>query len=244
MIEWEDEAIILSTRRHGENAIILSMMTRDHGRHAGLMRGGQSRKHAGIVQPGNRVSVVWRARLEEHLGTATLEPVKGYAALLLEDAGKLLAMNAALALVEEGVPERAPHTDLFNGLDALMIALDSEQWAETYIRWEIGLLAELGFGLDLSSCAATGVTEDLVYVSPKSARAVSAEAGRPYHGKLLTLPTFLRERKAADAQDLDDGLRLSGFFLQRAIFDPLNLPLPDTRLRLARRIGAEGGSVS
>lgn len=236
MIEWRDDALLLSARRHGESALILSLMTKEHGRHAALVRGGQSRKQAGVLQPGNRLAVAWRARLEEHLGTATVEPVKGYTALLLDDSKRLLAMNAALSLVEEGVPEREPLPEVFNALDALMIALESNAWAETYIRWEIGLLAELGFGLDLSSCAATGVTDDLVYVSPKSARAVSRTAGAPYHDKLLALPAFLLGRSPPNAKELEQGLRLSGYFIQRAVFDPANKPLPDARLRLAQRM--------
>lgn len=235
MIEWRDEAILLSARRHGENALVLSVLTREHGRHAGLVRGGQSRKLKGALQPGNRISVDWRARLEEHLGTMVVEPVHGYAALLMLDSGKLLAMGAALALVEACLPEREPHPDLFDSLDALMLALDDATWAETYIRWEVGLLAELGFGLNLSACGATGVTEDLIYVSPKTGRAVSRDAGAPYQDRLLPLPGFMTSKEAASPQGLVDAIKMTGYFLNRHIFDPLGKPLPDTRARLERR---------
>lgn len=239
MVDWRDEAILLSARRHGENALVLSVLTRARGRHAGLVRGGQSRKLKGALQPGNRIAVDWRARLEEHLGTMTVEPVHGYAAYLLAESGKLLAMNAALAVVEAALPEREPHPDLFDSLDALMIALDGPQWAETYARWEVGLLAELGFGLDLTACAATGVTDDLRYVSPKSGRAVSAEAGAPYRDRLLTLPSFLAGRGNASPQAIRDALDLTGFFMGRHVFDILNKPIPDARTRLADRFRRE-----
>lgn len=235
MIEWRDDAILLAARRHGENALILSVLTRERGRHAGLVRGGQSRNLRGALQPGNRIAVMWRARLEEHLGSMTVEPVHGYAAHLMQDSGKLLAMNAALALVEAGLPEREPHPDLFETLDALMIALDQPNWAPVYARWEVGLLAELGFGLDLGSCAATGVTEDLVYISPKSGRAVSREAGRPYADKLLPLPGFLAGQGPSDTESLSAALTLTGYFLNRHVFHNLGAPLPDARMRLADR---------
>lgn len=239
MIDWRDEAILLSARRHGENALILSVLTRDRGRHAGLVRGGQSRKMKGALQPGNRIEVHWRARLEEHLGTMTVEPVRGYAAALMTEAGRLLAMGAALSLVEAALPEREAHPDLFVSLDALMVALDDEGWAETYARWEVGLLAELGFGLDLRACAATGVTDDLRYVSPRTGRAVSGDAGRPYHDKLLPLPSFLTDRGSqrpnVGPNALADALRMTGHFLDRNVFDILGRPIPDPRNRLISR---------
>ena len=236
MIEWRDDAILLSARRHGENAAVLSLLTRDRGRHAGLVRGGQSRKLKGVLQPGNRIAVTWKARLEEHLGTLTVEPVHGYAAHLMADPGRLLAMSSALSLIEMAFAEREPHPNAFDDLDALMVALDGPGWAETYIRWEVGLLAELGFGLDLSACAATGVTDDLCYVSPKTGRAVSREAGAIYKDKLLALPDFLVTRGATgDATAIGEALRLTRYFLDRHVFSHLDAPLPDARLRLQDR---------
>lgn len=242
MIEWRDEAVLLSTRRHGENALILTVLTRDRGRHAGLVRGGQSRKLKGALQVGNRIAIQWRARLEDQLGTISVEPVHGYAALLMDHPGKLLAMGAAVALVEAALPEREPHPDLFDSLDALMVALDGPTWAETYARWEVGLLAELGFGLDLSACAATGVTEDLRYVSPKSGRAVSAEAGEPYRDKMLALPSFLIGRGNAGPDALAAALTMTGYFLDRHVFDVMGKPVPDARTRLLDRFRAGKGA--
>ena len=238
MIEWQDEAILLSARRHGENALVLSVLTENHGRHAGLVRGGQSRKLKGVLQPGNRLAVSWRARLEEHLGTLTVEPVHGYSALLMQDSGRLLAMGSALSMVESALPEREPHPGLFHSLDALMVALDSANWAETYIRWEVGFLSELGFGLDLSSCAATGDTEDLRYVSPKTGRAVSAQAGEPYHDKLLALPSFMTGLGNAGPDALASAMKTTGYFLNRHVFDVLGKPAPDMRTRLLARFSA------
>jgi DNA repair protein RecO (recombination protein O) len=240
MIEWRDDAILLSTRKHGETSLILSVLTKERGRHAGLVRGGQSRKLKGVLQPGNRMNVTWRARIEDHLGTMNIEPVQGYTALLMLEAGKLLAMTSALSLIEETLPEREPHSDLFESLDALMLALEGPQWAETYARWEVGFLAELGFGLDLGSCAATGVREDLYYVSPKTGKAICRDAGKPYHDKLLKLPGFLASRGNASRgnaspNSLGDALHLSGYFLKRHIFSHLNKPLPDSRIRLQAR---------
>lgn len=239
MVDWRDEAILLSARRHGENALVLSVLTRARGRHAGLVRGGQSRRLKGTLQPGNRIAVDWRARLEEHLGTMSVEPVHGYAAHLMVEPGKLLAMNAALALVEAAMPEREPHPDLFDSLDALMIALGGPQWAETYARWEVGLLAEVGFGLDLTACAATGLTYGLRYVSPRTGRAVSARAGRPYRDRLLTLPSFLTGRGDFGPAAMCDALTMTGYFLSRHIFDMLGKPIPDARARLLDRFRRE-----
>ncbi len=242
MIEWQDEAILLSARRHGENALVLSVLTREHGRHAGLVRGGQSRRLKGVLQPGNRISLFWRARLEEHLGTLTVEPVQGYSALLLLDSGRLMAMAAALAMVEAALPEREPHPDLFDALDALMIALEGPKWAETYARWEVGFLSELGFGLDLSVCAATGVTEGLRYVSPRTGRAVSAEAGEPYRDRLLELPSFLTGLGNAGPDALAAALKTTGYFLNRHVFEVLGKPVPDARGRLFQRfLAGKGG---
>jgi len=239
MIEWRDDAIVLSARKHGENALILSVLTKERGRHAGLVRGGQSRKLKGVLQPGNRISVDWRARLEEHLGTMTVEPVAGHAASLMMESGRLLAMTAALAMVEAAFAEREPHPDAFDSLDALMVALDDPMWAETYVRWEVGFLAELGFGLDLSACAATGVTENLHYISPKTGRAVSEEAGAPYRDKLLPLPSFLVGRGNAGPDAISTALDATAFFLRRHVFDLLDKPIPDARQRLNARFRSE-----
>ncbi|MBP5855989.1 DNA repair protein RecO [Marivibrio halodurans] len=235
-MEWRDDGIILSVRRHGENGAVVSLLTRARGRHAGLVRGGQSRRMKGMLQPGNRVEATWRARLEEHLGAMSLEPVASHAAALMMDSGRLAALSSALSLIDTGLPEREPHPEIFDDLAALLVALEAESWAETYARWEVGLLAELGFGLDLSACAATGVTEDLTYVSPRTGRAVSTEAARPYRERLLPLPAFLLSPRArAGAEALGQSLRLTGYFLARHVLDLHGKPLPDARARLERR---------
>lgn len=234
-MEWRDEGIILGARRHGESAAVVTLLTRDHGRHAGLVRGARSTRLRGVLQPGNRVAASWRARLEEHLGTMTVELVQAHAAPLLADPGRLSALSSATSLVEAGLPEREPHPDLFESMDALMIALEGENWAETYSRWEIGLLGELGFGLDFSACAATGVTEGLRFVSPKTGRAVSDAAAAPYIDRLLPLPEYLVGNVVAGSGDILAALQLSGYFLDRHVFGAHGKPLPDARTRLVDR---------
>src|SRR5579862_842278 len=234
-MEWRDEGLVLATRRHGERALVVELLTREHGRHAGLLRGGQAPKTRASWQIGNRLLVSWRARLAEHLGSYSGELVESYAARLLDDRARLAALAAATALAASALPEREPHPRAFAGLSALIAALDAdERWAVAYVEWEMALLEELGFGLELSHCAATGVTEDLVYVSPRSGQAVSAAAGAPYRAKLLRLPPFLRAD--ADAarpapEDVLDGAKLTGFFLEHRVFAPHGKKLPAARTR-------------
>jgi DNA repair protein RecO (recombination protein O) len=240
-MEWSDEGIVLMVRRHGESSAIVSLLTLGHGRHAGLVRGGGSRRMRGFLQPGNGVSANWRARLEEHLGALTVEPLASRAALY-DQPGPLAALTAATALVEAALPERAPHPELYHLLTELLEVLDRPGWPEAYIRWELRLLADLGFGLDLGSCAATGGNDGLAWVSPKSGRAVSLSAGEPWRDKLLPLPRFLSpEGGAPDLGQIDEGLRLTGWFLERHVFAPHNARTPDARERLVgylRRLDA------
>lgn len=239
-MDWTDEGVVLATRRHGERALIVQLLTREHGRHAGLVRGGQSPRARAQWQIGNRLGVNWRARLAEHLGFFAGEVIESHAAALLDDRLRLAALAAATALAAAALPEREPHPRAYRGLLDLIAALAADdRWALAYVEWEMALLDELGFGLDLSSCAATGVVDDLVYVSPRSGQAVSAEAGAPYRGKLLPLPAFLRgARENAPAptatptpQDMLDGLRLAGFFLEQRVFAPHQAKLPAARSR-------------
>jgi DNA repair protein RecO (recombination protein O) len=226
MIEWVDNAIVLSARRHGETAAIVSLLTRAHGRHAGLVHGGAGRRARGVYEPGNRVAASWRARLSEHLGHFACELVASRAAALLDDAPRLAALTAATALVDAALPEREPHVRLFDSLDRLIARLCGTAadlaWPGQYVRFELDLLADLGFGLDLSRCAATGREEDLAYVSPKTGRAVSAAAAEPYRDRLLPLPGFLTSRDdaaaAAGGDGILTGLRLTGFFLDQHVF--------------------------
>ncbi len=232
-MEWRDDGIVLAVRRHGESSVIVSLLTRGHGRHAGLVRGGSSKRLRGVLQPGNEVAATWRARLEEHLGAYVVEPSRSHATLY-DKPGPLAALTSACALVESSLPERAPHADLFATLGELLALLDGPAWAEAYVNWEIALLADLGFGLDLGSCAATGVNDGLAYVSPKSGRAVSLSAGEPWREKLLALPRFLSpEGGQADTGQIAEGLRLTGWFLERHVFAPHDMATPDARERLA-----------
>jgi DNA repair protein RecO (recombination protein O) len=232
-MQWDDEGIVLASRAHGERALVVQLLTREHGRHAGLLRGGQSPKTRAHWQIGNRLTVTWRARLAEHLGFITGEVMEAYAARLLDDPLRLAALASATALAASALPEREPHPRAYRLLLHLIEALGADdRWAIAYVEWEIALLEELGFGLDLSSCAATGATEDLVYVSPRSGQAVSEAAGAPYREKLLPLPGFLRRVEARpEPQEVLDGLRLAGFFLEQRVFAPHQHKLPAARSR-------------
>lgn len=217
-MDWTDQAVVLSVRPHGENSLLAMLMTREHGRHAGLVRGGASRRQRGTYQVGNEVFASWRARLADHLGTLTCELERSRGARILDDRKRLAGLSSACAMVEVLLPERESHPSVHAGLTALMDALEvSDVWGEAYVRWEIGLLAELGFGLNLGSCSATGATDDLIYVSPRTGRAVSAEAGAPYRDRLLPLPGFLKGEGEGGAAAIRDGLALTGFFLSRAV---------------------------
>lgn len=240
-MKWDDEAIVLSVRPHGEAATIVQLLTRQHGRHAGLVRGGQGARLRGIYQAGNRVSASWSGRLSEHLGTLECELETSYAARVLDDSDRLAALSAAAAVCEGAMPEREPHPGCFEGLLVLLEALEGEHWAEVYVRWELAFLAELGFGLDLSACAAGGDNDQLAYVSPRSGRAVSLSAGAPYKEKLLPLPGFLVGRSAGGRQEVAEGLALTGFFLERYLFHPHDKPLPAARQRLEQRFDRDGG---
>lgn len=249
MIDWADEGVVLSARKHGEAAAIVNLLTRAHGRHAGLVRGGAGRRLRGVLQPGNEVAARWRARLEEHLGTYTVELTRERASRLLGDALALAGLSAACALSQVALPEREPHAALHEGLVALLEALEgAPDWAARYVRWELGLLRELGFGLDLSCCAATGVRDWLAYVSPRSGQAVSEAAAAPWRDKLLPLPAFLITGLIAGADEVaaDDvarGLELTGFFLERRVFAPHDQSVPAARARFVERF-ARANTIS
>ncbi len=231
-MEWSDQGIVLSSRPQGEGAAVATLLTREHGRHAGMVMGGRSPRLRGTLEPGTLVAARWRGRLAEHLGQFTLEPVKGYAAAFFDDAVTLAALTSACALAEAALPEHEPHPALFDGMLALFGLLDTPAWAESYVRWEVGLLAELGFGLDLDRCAVSGVNDYLAYVSPRTGRAVSASVGEPYRDRLLPLPDFLAGRGGGGPAEVESGLRLTGHFLERHV---LGGHLPPARTRLTER---------
>ena len=237
---WSEPGIVLAVRRHGETALVAHALTRDHGRHAGLVHGGQGRRGRTVFQVGNAVQLTWRARLDEHLGTYAAELVTGHAARVMEDPLRLACLASAAAMAEAGLPEREPHPRAYDGLAELLDALGRDgDWAPAYAHWELALLAELGFGLDLARCAATGATTDLAYVSPKSGQAVARAAGEIYREKMLPLPAFLISDAQPDRQAVIDALRLSGFFWDQRVFRPNGRKLPAARTRFVDRLGRE-----
>ena len=232
-MEWSDSGLILSARPHGESNSVLEVLTHDHGRHLGLVRGSKNRA---LLQPGNGVALHWRARLADHLGSFTLELTSARAGALMEGRDALTALNAFTATASAALPERLAYPALFEAAEILLTAMTEEDfahWGPLYVRWEAGLLDALGFGMDLSRCAATGETGDLIYVSPRSGRAVSRGGGAEYAERLLKLPGFLlAAQNHPDAHAIRDGLLLTGHFLQDRVFRPHNRDMPAARLRL------------
>ena len=235
MIDWRDEGIVLSARPHGEDAAVVQLLTRARGRHAGLARGAQSKRQRGTFQPGNRVDAAWRARLPDHLGNLTCELLRSPAAGLFEYPERLDALSAAMSVAEHALPERTAHPAAFEGTAALLDALDGDHWAEALVHWELLLLREVGFGLDLTQCAGGGPNDQLVYVSPRTGRAVSLSKGEPYADKLLSLPGFLAGYGGGGGREVALGLQLTGYFLRRHVFHPEDRDLPAARLRVAER---------
>jgi DNA repair protein RecO (recombination protein O) len=234
---WQDEGVVLASRRHGESAAVVTLMTRAHGRHAGLVRGGHGKRARSLYQPGNRLEVAWRARLADQLGQLSAEPLALLAARLLHDPDRLAALGAACAMLDVGLPERDPHPRLYDALNHFLELLaEDRQWPEGYVRFELDLLADLGFGLDLSACAVTGATEGLAFVSPASGRAVSRRGAGTYAPRRLPLPAFLIDGGPADDAALLEGLRLTGAFLRHHLFDATDRAVPQARERLVSRI--------
>jgi DNA repair protein RecO (recombination protein O) len=230
-LEWTDVGIVLGARRHGETSAVVELMTREHGRHLGLLRGGSGARLKPVVQTGNLVSATWRARLDEHLGYYVIEGLDLRAASYLSAAHALYGLNHLAALCRL-LPERDPHQPVFDLLEHTIAQLGAPMPAAALVaHFELQLLAELGFGLDLDFCAATGRTAELVYVSPRSGRAVSREAGAPWHDKLLPLPAFLAadSERPPSAAELRDGFALTGFFLARHVYEPRGELLPEAR---------------
>jgi DNA repair protein RecO (recombination protein O) len=241
-MEWEDDAYVLAARAHGESGAIVELLTAARGRFVAHVAGGASRRLKPILQPGSRVIARYRARVSEQLGSASLEPVGEGPAALFDDPMALAGLSAAAAVAAGALPEREAHPGVFLALEALIPVLAHPGiWPAVYVRFEAGLLQDLGFGLDLSRCAATGAVDDLIYVSPRTGRAVSRQAGEPYRDKLLKLPPFLLGAQAGlDPGDVDLGLILTGHFLEQFVFAPLNRPLPPARVWLADRLSENG----
>jgi DNA repair protein RecO (recombination protein O) len=230
-MQWQGRAIILGVRRHGETSVIAEVMTPDSGRHLGMVRSGRSRTMQPVLQPGNEVEVTWRARLDEHIGEFRVEPLTLRAARLMETATAVYGVQAMGALLRL-LPERDPHPHLFEALEVILDNLHNPADAgELFIRFELAVLNDLGFGLDLSECAATGTRSDLAYISPKSGRAVSREAGAPWADKMFALPSFLatEKRQAADFDSLAEAFRLTAFFLHRHVYEPRGMEASTAR---------------
>ncbi len=232
-MEWADEGIVLGVRRHGESSAIAELLTRGHGRHLGLVRGGAGPRMRPMLQPGNTVRAVWRARLDEHLGAYQLEGTRLRAAIVLATAHGVYGVTHLTSLARL-LPERDPHQDIYDLLERTLDDFDNPGVAAVHlVRFELAMLAELGFGLDLTSCAATGATCDLIYVSPKSGGAVSRQAGEPWRERLFRLPPFLSPETGGQntwaGQDLRDGFELTGWFLLRHVLEPRGLRHSDAR---------------
>lgn len=238
-MEWQGEASVMRARRQGEHAMILTALSREAGLVSGLVPGGASPRRAALLQPGNRVSLRWRARLEDQLGTFAVEPVRARPGIL-SDADALAGVNAVTALLTFALPQRDPHPRLADATESLLDLLDQGQpWADSYLRWELRLLDELGFGLDLGRCAVTGSRDGLAYVSPRSGRAVSAQAAGDWAPKLLPLPAILGGRGNGG---MADALALTGYFLQSRLAEAhAGKPLPPARARLVARLVARDG---
>ena len=232
-MDWSDEGIFLSAKPLGEANAVAELLTRAHGRHLGLVRGGRSRRIRPLLQAGNLLRVTWRARLSEHLGGFNVELIEAHAARVLDDAAALAALGS-LAGLARLLPERDPHPELYAATAEVLRAFDRPTlWPALLVRWELQLLQELGFGLDLGACAVTGTDTDLIYVSPRSGQAVSRDAGKPYCSKLLKLPAFVLDETAhADAADIAAGFALSGHFLERDVLAAHGLAMPQARERL------------
>jgi DNA repair protein RecO (recombination protein O) len=243
-MQWTDEGIVLGVRRHGETSVILELMTIERGRHLGLVRGGAGTRLRGVLQPGNSLRATWRARLDDHLGNYAVEGINLRAAGFLPAAHAVHGVTHLAALCRL-LAEREPHARLYGALETILDALDDSAAVTPMIaRFELAFLAELGFGLDLSSCAATGVKEELIYVSPRSGRAVSRAGGEEYRDRLMRLPAFLRtDGEPASAGDLADAFALTGFFLERHAFAPRGQPLPDARARFISAVLVRSGQA-
>jgi DNA repair protein RecO (recombination protein O) len=243
-MEWTDSGLVIGTRRHGETSLILEVMTRERGRRLGMVKGGRGKRLAGLLQPGNSVIVTWNARIEEQLGQFQVEPARQRTGLLIDSPAALYGLSHLCTLLRL-LPEREPHAALAEATEIIADHLETPLIAAVLIaRFETRLLAELGFGIDLSACAATGATQDLIYVSPKSGRAVSRQAGAPWQDRLLPLPTFLTGATGEDPPDgnaIESAFRLTGHFLMRDVFEPRGVKMPGERdqfLSAVRRLAS------
>lgn len=236
-MEWQDQGAVLSVRKHGETSVIVELFTENHGRHAGVVRGGISRKMSPHLQPGGQISVRWKARLEDHLGSYTFEPLKSRAAAVMSDPLALAGLNALTSILSTTLPEREPHGYLYAETVGIFDRLGNDpMWPLAYLHWEVSLLEELGFALDLSACAVTGSPDDLAYVSPKTGRAVSRQGAGEWADRLLPLPQSLLGQSSLHLGEIVEGLTTTGHFLAKIIAELSDKPLPQARERLLQRL--------
>jgi DNA repair protein RecO (recombination protein O) len=239
-VNWEDQGVILAVRRFGEHDAIITLLTETQGRHAGIVKGGGGKRGRSLLQPGNLVKAWWRARLDEQLGTFTLEGLRSFAADAMSSAETLTGLSSLCAMVEATLPEREPHAAVYRHTLHLLEHLGVPGWESHYVLWELALLRDMGYGLDLTVCAATGGTEDLAYVSPRTGRAVCRAAGEPYVPRLLALPAFLRDEstEASGRGEIAQGLALTGHFFDAHVFRPHRQQMPASRMRFVDRFNA------
>ncbi len=244
MEQWRDQGFVLAVRGHGDAGAVVSLLTEHHGRHAGYLHGAQSSKKRAMIEPGSRVSIDWKSRVADNLGTVTVEQEAGLPHGILDDPLKLSALLSACGLCDSALPEREGHAGLYHGFKTLIEMMDGEVWGAAYVYWEIALLKELGFGLDLTRCAGGGDPQTLAYVSPKSGCAVSYVAGEPYKDKLLPLPSFLKPNGGPlDAEEIQKGLRMTGYFLEHWVYTHHTKGVPEARLRFEERQRKAAGAV-
>lgn len=241
-MEFDDEAFVLTARAHGDTGAVVDLLTESHGRRAAYVNGGASRRMRPFLQAGSKVMAQFRSRTDQQLGSARLEPIGEGPSALFDDPLALHGLSAAAAVVQGALPEREAHPGTYLAFEAMMNTLAfPEVWPAIYVRFEAGLLEDLGFGLDLSRCAATGEMDDLVYVSPRTGRAVSRAAGRPYADKMLALPPFMLGAQAGVGEgDVKAGLDLTGHFLEQFVFHALNKPLPPARVWMIEKLAEAG----
>ncbi len=240
MEQWTEQAIVLSAKRHGENGAVVSLLTEGHGRHAGFVHGAMSSKKRALVESGSHVKAEWSSRTGDGLGTFKLEADRGMPHDVLNDSLKLGALLSACSLCDAALPEREGHAGLYHGLCAFIDSLDTDHWNAAYVMWEISLLRELGFRLELNKCAAGGDANTLIYVSPKSGRSVSEASAEPYKDKLLPLPHFLRPpamrgEESGEMSDILTGLEMTRYFLEHWVFIHSSKGLPEPRVRFQNR---------
>jgi len=235
-MEWQDNGIVLSLKNYGERSGLLEVLTSSHGRHLGIVRDIRSQFRKGALQPGNTLQLNWRARISEHLGSFTFDVVESRAAKIMNNKLALVGLQTLVAYTKM-LPERDSVGNLYKALCIVLDAMsNNDDWLELLIKWEMGFLAELGFGIDISKCVVTSSVDDLMYVSPKSRKAVSKDIGEPYKHKLLKLPSFLIDNKKSKKTDVINGFLLTGFFLNKDVYEPLGLKMPNSRDRILKII--------